>query len=168
VKHQFQNYSKPTSRNHGPESRKPWTTIKVKFAYDHNQEVFSWDALLDTGSPFTIFPGDVLEEIIHDERLEISLLALNDYRVISLPSRGPIANFGPVGSTATPHPPFCADFQIDSLNWLELQTIYFDKRLDHVIIGVDVLFEYGPICFLRESYHLGKCWLRYLCGLLPC
>ncbi len=147
-----------------PNFKRPWTKIEVIFHSNKLKKSFKWDALLDTGSAYTVLPGEVHGKTNYSEKVVIELYGLEHEQWLELPFRtGRPVKFGPVGSEPEDHYGFTADFQVFGLNWVELQTIYFDRRLKHAIIGTDILFDRGAICFLKDSYRVGRCWLSCIC-----
>lgn len=145
----FYRYSSP---------RKPTTKIEVTFL-DRRDKSFVWEAVLDTGSPYTVLPGSCTEPGRGGERVEISPFGYEDG--LRLPTRGRPARFGAVGSTPRWHLPFYANIRLDGYGCVELHTVYFEA-IDHVIVGTDVLFR-KAVCFLSDSYRPGRCWLALLC-----
>jgi hypothetical protein len=144
------------------DSRKLWVKLVVSFPELLRPNRYEWDAILDTGSPFTVLPGlcngDALTEAVRVDLQGHAYIGQS----ITLPVRGGPVRFGGVGAPVRPHLPFRADLTLPGFGTLPRRRILFENT-DHAIVGTDTLFHRKSLCLLRTHFRAGRCLLGVLC-----
>lgn len=120
-------------------------------------------AIVDTGSPFIIFPGTcpmspsdavTLPDIVHVQVAANSA----EYIDINLSPRGRVFQCGGVGGTLRDRYVFCADVTVTGLEFPDLVSVIFFDPIDlsyTPIISIDLIIQYGhSVVFSREGFRM--------------
>ena len=146
------------------EGKKWWSPVTVQLLTDRGfSEVLHYPrACLDTGSPYIVFPGKCASPPLDEDRppatvpVEIAVGPGGTRTTLNLPPRGRVIGFGGVGGTRRDRYLFCADVDVEGLEYDDLVSIvFFDpSELSHPIIGLtEFVGNGGSITFGGKGFR---------------
>lgn len=170
----FSPYESGESRKHLKGKPCAWVTVEF---HTPEKNSFRWPGVLDTGSIYTLLPGEggdfeteeeantalfkpLAVKLVNFEKHSSDLPGSLELPRRSMGRKAVVRRLRSIDGPERFHVPCEAYLDVNGFEGLDLQVVYLHPKIDHVILGWLLLKQFHGICLRNTCYRPGRCWLQ--------